>query len=274
TTDRRWAGLAKSAIAMPSVPKRQPWPQGCFAELATTWSSDGWRRTLRTARTPNARPTPTTRPSGTGMARRLARSGAIGFTCATGSCPPNPVSWAPSTVAPWGKPVIGSKPAATTSRHSGGSSNLSNGQTVDEALRTISSTAATDRQQHTEEYAEPWAGEGIETTGLLDDPRENEALGNIAPGQSTGPGPDDEGLVNIRPGEATPLELDDEGLSNLEIGETTGLGPTDASLGNARGEHGSTDRCPRARAAAEAPGALPATPPAGRPRSRAAGSPP
>ena len=43
-------------------------------------------------------------------------------------------------------------------------------------------------------------------------------------------------------GEATPLELDDEGLSNLEIGETTGLGPTDASLGNARGEHGSTDR--------------------------------
>jgi hypothetical protein len=31
-------------------------------------------------------------------------------------------------------------------------------------------------------------------------------------------------------------------LSNLEIGETTGLGPTDASLGNARGEHGSTDR--------------------------------
>src|ERR1035437_6797952 len=116
-----------------------------------------------------------------------------------------------------------------------------NGQAVAEALRTISSTAATDRQQHTEEYAEPWAGEGIEMTSLVDGPRENEGLGNIAPGQSTGPEPDDECLVNIRPGEATPLELDDDGLGNLEIGETTGLGP-DAGRSNARREHGPTHR--------------------------------
>jgi len=63
--------------------------------------------------TSSTSPAPTTKPSGTGMARRVARSTDIGMFCATGICPPAPVSRAHSIVAPWGSPVSGSKPAST-----------------------------------------------------------------------------------------------------------------------------------------------------------------
>jgi len=50
------------------------------------------------------------------MARRVARSADIWMSCATGICPPAPVSWAHSILAPWGSPVSGSKPASTAGR--------------------------------------------------------------------------------------------------------------------------------------------------------------
>lgn len=117
-----------------------------------------------------------------------------------------------------------------------------NGQTVDEALRMISSTAATDRQLHTEEYAEPWAGEAAKSTTQPTNSATSKA--SAISHLTNRPDPDPMMGVSLTSDAESPLPLglEDEGLGNLEIGETTGLGPADEGMGNVRKERGPTER--------------------------------